>query len=62
MYLLKHEVIQMERVWARYGRKNRIPAHVKEELRLAGFTIRSKKTWLNRTQIRENVEHITIKR
>ena len=51
----------MERVWAQYGRKARIPAYVKEELRLAGFTIRSRRTWLNRTQIRENCEHITRK-
>lgn len=50
-----------ERVWAQYGRKARIPTHIKEELRLAGFKIRSRRTWLNRTQISEGCEHITIK-
>jgi len=51
----------MERVWAQYGRKARIPAYIKEELRLAGFKIRSKRTWLNRTQISECCENALYK-
>ncbi len=42
------------------GRRDRIPTHIKEELRIAGFHIRKRRTWLNKTQITERCEHITI--
>ena len=43
------------------GRRDRIPHHMTEELRLAGFHVRRRRTWLNKTQITERVETIRIK-
>jgi len=44
-----------------YSRYDRIPTHIKEELRLAGFHIRRRKSWLARSQITERVETIRVK-
>jgi hypothetical protein len=44
------------------GRRDRIPSHIVQELRLAGFHIRRRRTWLNKTQITERVITIRVRK